>query len=79
MCRFYGVTERYLLDEIDYVLFEVKARDMLIIQLQEQLSHAYTSNASPEYVKKLKYNLEFLEGSNQEADVTALKKWKGRY
>lgn len=52
---------------------------MLIIQLQEQLSHAYASNASPEYVKKLKYNLEFLEGSNQEADVAALKKWKGKY
>lgn len=79
MCRFYGVTETYLLDEIDYVLFQVKARDMTIIQLQEQLASAYSSNASQDYVNKLKFNLDYLENTNQKPDVISLKKWKGKH
>ena len=79
MCRFYGVDEKYLLDDIDYILFQVKARDMAILELYEQLSLAYSSNADEEYVKKLKFNLEYLEGSNKKPDLDSLKIWRGKH
>lgn len=52
------------MNEIPYTVFEVKAQDMEILELQERLEHCFTGSPSKEYVETLqkKLNLMLTEG-----------------